>query len=525
MAAMEAVCCDAELCEDVAFEALIELVDMHLVALVDVSGAEPRFRLLETVRRFAVKTLRNAGTADAVLERHATHFVSLAVRAGQDLEGPHERSSAALVNQELPNIRAALEHRSTVERPGAGLAAASALGPYWLDRGPLREGRDWIERFLDSPGGSARLRAVAEGWSARLAVEQGETAGTAEQLVRAREVVDRTGSLAEWLGLTDHLAASLRLQGRFDLADEYLVEAVARCRSADTAWVHAELLLSRAVVARDRGDPGRVGELVAEATRVARLAGHERVHARAMMNLALSDSSMADARAEVERAFQRCREIGDLRGAAMSAAVAAVLAIDDDDATAAATWFIACLDIGVAVGCWHAVAWGVAGVAGLAVRCERITEATRLYEAMRPYLGVIRQQTPPAWLARYDGMVDVLGDRLGDDVPRERGGADSWPVAVDLARQIAADLSSAPDPPRRAPQRRRGPRANPELTDRELDVLRELVVGRTNQKIADRLGLSAKTVMHHTGSVYRKLGVRGRAEAVAHALRLQLVAS
>jgi DNA-binding CsgD family transcriptional regulator len=282
------------------------------------------------------------------------------------------------------------------------------------------------------------------------------------------------------------------------------------------------------VVARDRGDSAGVAELVAEATRVARLAGHERVQARAMMNLALSDPTMHDARAEVERAFQLCREVGDLRGAAMSAAVAAVLAHDDGDPTGAATWFIACLDIGVTVGCWHAVAWGVTGVAGLAVRCEHIVEAASLYRAMRPHLDVIRQQTPPAWLVRYDGVIDALRDRLGDDIEfdGDSGEARTWPAAVDLARRIAADLSH-PDSARTAPttHRRRGPRANPELTARELDVLRELVVGRTNQHIADRLGLSPKTVMHHTGSVYRKLGVRGRAEAVAHALREQLVAS
>jgi DNA-binding CsgD family transcriptional regulator len=51
----------------------------------------------------------------------------------------------------------------------------------------------------------------------------------------------------------------------------------------------------------------------------------------------------------------------------------------------------------------------------------------------------------------------------------------------------------------------------------------QLVRGHTNQEVADELGISAKTVMHHTTSVYRKLGVRGRAEAVAHALRSGLV--
>ena len=37
------------------------------------------------------------------------------------------------------------------------------------------------------------------------------------------------------------------------------------------------------------------------------------------------------------------------------------------------------------------------------------------------------------------------------------------------------------------------------------------------EEIALRLGLTPKTVMHHSSSIYRKLGVRGRAEAVAHA--------
>jgi len=73
-------------------------------------------------------------------------------------------------------------------------------------------------------------------------------------------------------------------------------------------------------------------------------------------------------------------------------------------------------------------------------------------------------------------------------------------------------------------RRRRGPRANPELTDRELEVLHRLVDGLTNRRIATQLGLSAKTVMHHTGSVYRKLGVGGRVEAIAYAIRHGVVA-
>lgn len=57
------------------------------------------------------------------------------------------------------------------------------------------------------------------------------------------------------------------------------------------------------------------------------------------------------------------------------------------------------------------------------------------------------------------------------------------------------------------------------LTPRESEVLAALVRGGTNREIADTLGVSPKTVMHHTVAIYRKLNVRGRTEAVAWAVR------
>lgn len=53
------------------------------------------------------------------------------------------------------------------------------------------------------------------------------------------------------------------------------------------------------------------------------------------------------------------------------------------------------------------------------------------------------------------------------------------------------------------------------MTARELEILAAIASGQTNAQIAKDLFLSAKTVMHHSTSIYRKLGVRGRAEAVA----------
>jgi DNA-binding NarL/FixJ family response regulator len=60
------------------------------------------------------------------------------------------------------------------------------------------------------------------------------------------------------------------------------------------------------------------------------------------------------------------------------------------------------------------------------------------------------------------------------------------------------------------------------LTAREREVLTLIATGETNGEIAGRLFLSPHTVKEHTSSLYKKLGVRNRAEAVQRAERLGL---
>ena len=66
-------------------------------------------------------------------------------------------------------------------------------------------------------------------------------------------------------------------------------------------------------------------------------------------------------------------------------------------------------------------------------------------------------------------------------------------------------------------------KANPaNLTSREVEVLTLVAQGLRNAEVARRLVLSERTVEHHVSSILRKLGVRGRAEATAEAVRLGL---
>ncbi len=61
------------------------------------------------------------------------------------------------------------------------------------------------------------------------------------------------------------------------------------------------------------------------------------------------------------------------------------------------------------------------------------------------------------------------------------------------------------------------------LTPRELEILEQVSAGLSNQEVADRLFVSVSTVKTHLQSIYAKLEVKRRTQAVASARRLKLI--
>jgi two-component system response regulator DesR len=61
------------------------------------------------------------------------------------------------------------------------------------------------------------------------------------------------------------------------------------------------------------------------------------------------------------------------------------------------------------------------------------------------------------------------------------------------------------------------------LSEREQEVLSLIATGSTNKEIAAHLHLSPHTVKEHSSAIYRKLGVRNRAEATRQAQRLKIL--
>jgi len=122
----------------------------------------------------------------------------------------------------------------------------------------------------------------------------------------------------------------------------------------------------------------------------------------------------------------------------------------------------------------------------------------------------------PYEAARARALVGLACRALGDD--------DSAEIGLDAARRVFQQLGAAPEIARvEALSRKTAAKAAGGLTAREVQVLRLVAAGKTNQAIAADLFLSEKTVARHVSNIFAKLGLSSRAAATAYAYQHGLV--
>ncbi|MFF4624431.1 BTAD domain-containing putative transcriptional regulator [Nonomuraea jabiensis] len=149
-------------------DVLARLVDRSLVVRVRAPGAEPRYRLLESVAAYCLERLAEAGELDEVRLRHAAYYTALAERAEPYLRGHGQRDALALLDAESANLRAALETAVRLARPGTAVRLVNAMAWYWVLRGRLGEGQRALEAALSVPDAAGPGAAQARVWLAGL---------------------------------------------------------------------------------------------------------------------------------------------------------------------------------------------------------------------------------------------------------------------------------------------------------------------------------------------------------------------
>lgn len=193
MEAAQAVCAPRETDPDEVLHSLSRLAAHSLVVCTRVA-ATTRYRYLETVRGFAETNLRESGEEGALRCAHAAWYRRFAETAGSALAGKEQRAWLNQVEAEYPDLRSSLEWCLSVA-PADALAIAGSMSMFWLLRGRLTEGRDWLVRALaanvDSP--SASLGEALWGVSvltARLGAFDAAWAAGSEALTLARRAGD-----------------------------------------------------------------------------------------------------------------------------------------------------------------------------------------------------------------------------------------------------------------------------------------------------------------------------------------------
>jgi len=146
----------------------------------------------------------------------------------------------------------------------------------------------------------------------------------------------------------------------------------------------------------------------------------------------------------------------------------------------------------------------------------------RLHGALLPHMDVLRRSMPPEYWDRYLERTATVQAALGEApfaAAAAAGTRLSWDDAVAeallYAERVAAEAASEPRSAGRAVPTARYPDG---LTPREVEVLRLIAAGRTNQEITQALVLSIRTVERHIETIYAKIGVRGKSARAAAAV-------
>lgn len=177
---------------------LEELCERSLIFAAE-TALGMRFRMLESLREFAEEQLTPEGKT-ALARRHAAYFQTLAAEMEALWVGPRQKDSAAVLDAEADNIRAALGFCR--EDPQCGeteMRLAGSLQNYWTLRGQLREGLDWMQGALAAAGSDqARGKLLTNsGW---MRAVLGDPAAATEVLNEA-VMLNRQCDNSKWLAM------------------------------------------------------------------------------------------------------------------------------------------------------------------------------------------------------------------------------------------------------------------------------------------------------------------------------------
>lgn len=454
------------------------LLDHHLLQREQASD-QLRYRMLETVRAFAVAQLHAEETVEALRRRHARHYLSLAEEAEPHLWGPEQVAWLDRVERDSDNLRAALEwalsergDRSIAQRLGG------ALHRFWDLAGHWNEGLRWLDRLLAAAPGPSRhsiRMLVSRAYNSYVRNDHAEALGfLAEARRQAEHLSDPYGQVYSRIGTGSIMCA----RGDLTRGLVLLNEAARLGRETGVKGAVTYALSFVGIIHILRGDHERADRVMDECLSSARRDKNPHQLQSALVIRGLTLQLMKKFAAAFAVLQESLRVAVEMKQEKLGIATSLE-------------------GIG-----WAAVASGHEEFGATVLAAAA---------ALRARVGGVESNIP-SWRTYHQAAITQARTLLGEaafDLAWAAGAALSLDRAIALALTTPAELSGQAVPAR-------APRG--ELSRRERQVVAEITQGLTNGQIAGRLGISRRTVDFHVQSILNKLGVSNRAQVAAWAV-------
>jgi len=491
---------------------------------------EPRVRMLEMVREYALEQLAASGEEEAIRRRHLAYHVTLAEEAEPRLFGSDQAAWLDRLGLERDNLGAATRWAAQSADVESVVRLGGALMRFWRTRSDEAIARERVETLLALADLAPPIPATIKAFdgAGELAMLIGDYAAAQSSFEWSRDVALRMG---DQLGAATALRQLCKLAGQrgaYAEAELFGDECLAMFEELGDLWGLASTLREVGMIVYFVGDLPRARQILERGLVTARQVGDQRVIANAAFSLALTLHAMG----ELDAAWPLYHEcLATDRAQGHRTSEGSVLnnlghiATVRGDRPAARMLLRDSLLASRDGGDRRRLAFTLSAVAGLLVEERAPDCAVRLDAAARAELDVIGARLEPPMRALYDQFLAPARNALGEGgvaAAQAAGRAMTLDRAVDEALAWLDHPVAAPGPELDGPAGTARSSTGPALTRREREVAALIAQGLTNRQIAKALVVSEGTAANHVFRLMGRLGLHNRAQVAAWAVKHRL---
>lgn len=459
------------------------LVEESLVRSIEI-GDQRRLVMLETIREFGLEQLRACDEEESVREIHASYYRAFATPAGNSTPRSLDVEGADRLEREIANIHQALRWYFDHDDADGAVSIVANMGKFWTTRGYWVEGSRWMDRVMS-------MVARADPVTQVMALQTAAWFSCGQK--RLDEALDRAElalQVARQTGDVDLIGISLNLLGAIYMLRRDQIQGEAVWSEAleilpDRHRTRASVLNNYAMLSWIRDDPAAAERLFYASIDALPEGDRDSHSGNAYVNLAelkFEAGDLDEARSLFMRGVRQFLEQHNTENLFHSLEGAAELEFRDGHPERAAI-LLGWVDrtqhrLGVIPGAFSL------NYAPVNSQVEEALGSKRYHELL----------DRGALLSDEDAALFALGEADHPDVQPP-------------AAQAAIPLAVIQDSP---------------LTPRELDVLKLVAQGKSNQEIADVLFISMRTAQTHVTNMLGKLALDSRAALAAYAVRHRL---